>query len=133
MIKLYPLALILLTVTLSGCVLKYDEPEASINQTPVSTASTTQISEPSTVYVDIRGSAFTPLELNVVKGTTVEWRNYDSGQYVIFVDNVSSPPFDKRESWSYRFNETGTFEYNSSKHPWMKHGRITVENPGDLN
>lgn len=80
-----------------------------------------------TVYVRIKGSAFEPLELRIVKGTTVKWENYDSDRHVINFRNISSQPFNMRESWSYNFNETGTFEYNCTIHPWMKHGRIEVK------
>ncbi|GFO96665.1 copper binding protein [groundwater metagenome] len=124
------LVLILLSIALSGCLIGFEQPtNATPNQTTVTPTSTPEfaVREPSTVYVNIRGSAFDPLELKVVNGTTVKWENFDNSKYAINVNNVSSPPFDKRESWSYRFNETGTFEYNCSIHPWMTHGRIVVE------
>ena len=124
------LLLILLTIAMSGCI-GFEQPTnaTSQNQTTVAPTTTPEfpIHEPSTVYVKIRGSAFDPLELKVVTGTTVKWENFDNSKHSINVNNVSSQPFDKRESWSYRFNETGTFEYNCSIHPWMTHGRIIVE------
>lgn len=124
MAKKYLIVLIMVAVTLSGCTLKPNEPETSTKQTP---APSFRISEPSTVYIDIRGSEFVPLELNIVKGTTVKWRNFDSAQHAIFVDNVSSPPFDDRGSWSYTFKETGSFIYNCTIHTWSKNGRIIVK------
>jgi plastocyanin len=125
------LVLILLTIALSGCI-GFEQPiNATPNQTtaviPTPLTPEFPLREPSTVYVNIRGSAFDPLELRVVNGTIVKWENFDNSKHAINVNNVSSPPFDKRESWSYRFNVTGTFEYNCSIHPWMKHGRIVVE------
>jgi plastocyanin len=104
----------------SGTVIQTPEPRA----TP---APTFAIPEPSTVYVEIKGLAFDPPELKVIKGTTVKWTNYDTGQHAIHVDNVTSQPFDKRGTWSYRFNRIGVYEYNCTVHPWMKHGRIIVE------
>ena len=129
------LVLILLTIALSGCIeLQFPTNETSNqtkNITSIPSIPTTTpefaVREPSTVYVNIRGSAFEPLELKVVAGTTVKWENFDSGKHAIYVNNFSSQPFDKRESWYYRFNETGTFEFNCSIHPWMTHGRIVVE------
>ncbi len=130
--KLHLLVLILLTIALSGCI-GFEQPKnATQNQTIATLITPTPTPEfpgrePSTVYVNIRGSAFDPLELRVVNGTIMKWENFDNAKHAINVNNVSSPPFDKRESWSYRFNETGIFEYNCSVHPWMKHGRIVVE------
>lgn len=127
----YSLVLFLLTITISGCIgLEYPANNTTNQTPPVAVLTPTPefaVREPSTVYVKIRGSAFDPLELNVVNGTTVTWMNEDSGQHVIRVDNVSSPLLNKRESWSYKFNERGTFEYSCSVHSWMKHGRIFVE------
>ncbi len=126
--KFGSLGLILLTIALSGCI-GFEQPaNATQNQTIVAPTPTPEfaVREPSTVYVNIRGSAFEPLELKVVNGTIVKWENFDSGKHAIYVNNFSSQPFDKRESWSYRFNETGTFEYNCSIHPWTTHGRIIV-------
>ncbi len=127
--KLHLLALILLSIALSGCI-GFEQPtNATQNQTTVTPPPTPEfdIREPSTVYVNIRGSAFEPLELKVVAGTTVKWENFDHSRHAINVNNFSSQPFDRRESWSYRFNETGIFEYNCSIHPWMAHGHIVVE------
>ncbi len=121
--------LILLTIALSGCI-GFEQPANETQNQTIATPTPKPefaIHEPSTVYVNIRGSAFEPLELKVVAGTTVKWENFDSGKHAIYVNNLSSRPFDKRESWSYRFNETGTFEYNCSIHPWTTHGRIVVE------
>ena len=125
------LVLILLSIALSGCLIGFEQPTnvTTQNKTTITPTPTPEfpIHEPSTVYVKIRGSAFDPLELKVVAGTTVKWENFDDSKHGINVNNVSSQPFDKRGSWSYRFNETGTFEYNCSIHPWMTHGRIVVE------
>lgn len=127
MAKLYPLFLILLTIAISGCTFKTD-PDPTINQVQtINAALAFPIREPSTVYVEIIGSAFDPSELRVVKGTIVKWENMDSAQHTITGKNFSSPPLSKRETWTYTFNKTGTFEYNCSIHPWMRHGYITVE------
>lgn len=128
----YLLFLILLTVALSGCIeLQFPTNQTSNQTTNITSIPTTTpefaVREPSTVYVNIRGSAFDPLELKVVNGTIVKWENFDSSKHAIIVNNVSSLTFENRGSWSYMFNETGTFEYNCSVHPWMKHGRVVVE------
>ena len=126
--KFQLLVLILLSIALSGCT-KFDEPanNTSMNQTPIPTGTPIPfLTEPRTVYVEIFGSAFTPLELNVVNGTTVQWINKDSGQHAIYINNISSPALNKRDKWNYTFNEPGTYEYNCIIQSWMQHGRIIV-------
>ncbi|MDW7725657.1 MAG: hypothetical protein SCH70_00860 [Candidatus Methanoperedens sp.] len=116
----------MLSIALSGCLIGFEQPtNATQNQTTVTPTPESQVHD-YTVYVNIRGSAFDPPELRVVNGTTVKWENFDNSKHAINVNNVSSPAFDRRESWSYRFNETGTFEYSCTIHPWMTHGRIAV-------
>ncbi len=99
--------------------------EIKVNDAPVF-----KVPENSTVYVEIKGSMFNPPELKVVNGTTVRWTNIDSATYVINVDNISSPPLNKRDTWNYTFIKAGTFVYNSSLHPGMPKGRIIVEATG---
>jgi plastocyanin len=91
------------------------------------------VREPTTVDVKIFASAFNPLTLNVVNGTTVRWTNKDSATYVITGKGFKSPELNKRDTWNYTFNEIGTFEYNCSIHTSMPHGTIIVELPPELN
>lgn len=122
---------------LAGCI---DNKEPVVNNTVNLTPAPTQtppyvvfpVREPTTVDVEIFASAFNPLTLNVVNGTTVRWTNKDSAAYVITGKGFKSPELNKRDNWSYRFNETGTFEYNCSIHTSMPHGTIIVELPPSL-
>ncbi len=146
MSKPYLLFVILLTIAFSGCVIKGEPSNSTVNpevavpdtnqaQTAITaTAIATPTSTPvifghenSTVYVEIKGSEFKPSELRIINGTTVKWKNMDDAQYIINGTNFKSPPLNRRENWSYTFNKTGTFEYNCPTHLWMKHGRIIVE------
>ncbi|MCX9074911.1 MAG: hypothetical protein OIN88_09680 [Candidatus Methanoperedens sp.] len=122
---LYSIALIVL---LSGCTDKTEPVNATMNQTPVPTITPPfPVLEPSTVYVEIRGSAFNPPEIKAVRGTTVKWTNVDSAGHIVNGDGFRSPILNKRDSWSYTFNDSGVFEYNCSIYPSMPHGRIVVE------
>lgn len=131
MIKFLLLCLILLIVAVSGCTEESKtSPNATINQTTAIvtiTPAAFPVLKPSTVYVDILGSKFIPPELNVVSGTTVEWKNSDSAVYVLKVDNISSPNLSKRDTWNFTFNRIGTFYYNCTLHPAMPGGKIIVE------
>jgi plastocyanin len=121
----------ILAVALSGCTDTNTAPVADtpvIEPTPVPIATQAfPVQEPTTVYVEIKGSTFIPLELNITNGTTVRWTNLDSVRYVLNVRGSQSPPLNKRDTWNFTFNKTGTYEYNSSSHPSMKHGWIVVE------
>jgi plastocyanin len=122
--------LMILIVAISGCTDKDSEQTTGpVNATPTpaqTTAKAFPISEPLTVYVNIRGMMFNPPELNITNGTTVKWKNQDSGKYIVNVSGSRSPPLNKTEYWSYTFNKTGTYEYRCDLHTFMPHGRITV-------
>ncbi|CAG0976430.1 MAG: cupredoxin domain-containing protein [Candidatus Methanoperedens sp.] len=131
MLKVWPMIFILMILSISGCTLKFDEPvnNTSIIQPTITPTPTPipYIPEHSTVYVEIFGSEFNPSVINVVNGTTVQWTNQDSGQHAIYVNNINSPPLNKRETWNYTFNRPGTYEYNCTIQSWMQHGRIIVK------
>lgn len=127
---------LIILVALAGCI---DNKEPVVNKTvnltptPVPPHVVFPVLEPATVYVEIFGSEFIPPVHKVINGTTVLWTNMDSARYIITGKGFRSPALNKKESWNYTFNETGTFEYNLSDHPFMKPGRIIVESPPSLN
>jgi plastocyanin len=125
------LILTVLIVAISGCIDDNVDPVTSANRTIINTSVTPTpgfpVPEPLTVYVEIKGSTFNPLQLKIVNGTTVKWTNADSVSYILNVDDVQSPVLNKRDSWNHTFNKTGIFGYNSSNHPAMPHGKIIVE------
>jgi|GEM_PF-1126536 len=125
--------LILIFVTaLSGCTGKdanSEEAAVLISATPtpvLTTAKTFPVAEPLTVYVNIKGTMFSPLELNITNGTTVRWTNLDSSKYVVNVTGSQSHILNKKDTWNYTFNKPGTYEYGCDLYPSMPRGRITV-------
>jgi len=126
--KKWILCIILLIVVLSGCTDKKIEPvKNDTNLTPAIITPVFTVPEPSTVYVEIKGSMFTPSELKVINGTTVRWTNMDSARHIVIGDGFRSPALNKKDMWNYTFNRTGIFEYNCSIHPSMQRARIIVE------
>jgi len=121
---------------LAGCI-SNEEPEINYTVTQAPTPPPPHVvfpvREPTTVDVVIFGSAFDPSVINVVNGTTVRWTNKDSATYVITGKGFRSPELKVRDTWNYTFNETGTFEYNCSIHPFMPHGTIIVKLQPSLN
>ena len=87
---------------------------------------------------------YEPSVMSITTGDTIIWYNDDkeghtvtsgegSGRYGWMSDNFGtangyfdSDRFMPGESWSYQFNESGTFSYYCTIHPWME-GVIVVE------
>jgi len=124
--------LLILIVALSGCTGKDTDSEqfnTAVTPTPTPVQTTTQtfpVRESMTVYVTIKGTMFNPLELDLTNGTTVKWTNQDSNQYILNISGSQSPLLNKKDTWSFTFNKTGTYEYGCDLHPLMPHGRINV-------
>lgn len=80
------------------------------------------------VKVDITGFKFAPATLTVKKGTKVTWTSQDSVKHnASSSDNegFKGPLLAKGESYSYTFNQVGTYNYICDPHPFMK-GSVTV-------
>jgi plastocyanin len=77
--------------------------------------------------VVINQYAFSPAELEVKVGTTVEWTNRDSEGHDVTEDKKAfhSPVLDTGDQWKRRFDQPGTVEYYCSLHPHMQ-GKIRV-------
>jgi plastocyanin len=71
---------------------------------------------------------FGPDKLTVAKGTEVTWTNQDDIPHSIVLTalGVRSKVLDTDNSFSYRFEKTGTFSYVCGLHPFM-HGQIVVK------
>lgn len=79
--------------------------------------------------IDISGFAFVPDTLAVSAGTTVTWTNADSVSHTISSrDGAFESGFlAKGDSFSYTFEQTGTFDYYCGIHPFMTDGKVIVE------
>lgn len=75
----------------------------------------------STVTIDIANFAFSPNNLELQVGTTVTWTNLDDAPHTATADDKSfdSGRLGKNESFSYTFEEAGTFTYYCAFHPSM--------------
>ncbi len=83
-----------------------------------------------TTTVDIKDFAYTPTKIQVKKGTTVTWINQDTIGHDITPDRENdnfraSELLDKGETYTFTFNEAGTYTYHCSPHPYMK-GTVEV-------
>jgi plastocyanin len=76
--------------------------------------------------ISISNLAFNPNNLTIKKGTTVTWVNDDQVPHAISGNAFSSESLNTGQSFSFTFNNTGTFSYICSIHPSMV-GKIIVQ------
>jgi len=81
------------------------------------------------VEVEIDNFAFSPQDLTIAAGTTVEWVNRDDIPHVVVSDDrktFKSKVLDTDEKFSYTFTKPGTYTYFCSIHPKMT-GKVIVQ------
>lgn len=134
-ILLLSLTLVGLSVLLGGCSL-YDntardqdnsiisDPSQNINIPIAPTVQTDSGQIINTIL--IQDFAFNPGVINIKKGDTVSWINKDTAPHVVESSAFVSDTLSTGQSFSYIFNEAGTFDYICTLHPSMK-GQIIVE------
>jgi|GEM_PF-574704 len=76
--------------------------------------------------VTLQSLSFRPANLMIRKGETVRWMNKESAPHTIISDPFKSETLNMNESFSFTFNEVGTFAYSCGIHPAMK-GTIIVK------
>jgi plastocyanin len=77
--------------------------------------------------VKIKDLAFSPQTIEVPVGTTVTWTNEDVTQHTVVSEDklFGSEILQKGDTFSYTFDEPGTYDYICSLHPSMK-GQVIV-------
>jgi plastocyanin len=81
------------------------------------------------VRIRIDNFAFSPSELKIAVGTTVEWINRDDIPHTVVSDDKAtfkSKALDTDDKFSYTFTKPGTYSYFCSVHPKMT-GKIIVQ------
>jgi plastocyanin len=70
---------------------------------------------------------FSPTPLMVKAGTTVTWVNHDDIPHSVVCPDlkVKSHPMDTDETFAYKFEQAGTYDYMCGLHPHM-HGQVVV-------
>jgi plastocyanin len=102
---------------------------ASPSASPMATRDATPEASPDAeaCTIDIRDLAFIPAQTEVAVGTTVTWTNSDTVPHTATATDRSfdSSILDPGQSFSYTFEEAGTFDYTCLVHPQME-GTIVV-------
>jgi len=78
------------------------------------------------VPISIINFTFDPVTLSIKKGTTVTWTNNDLVSHQIKSDSFNSDVLTKGKTFSFTFNDIGTYNYSCAIHPSMS-GQIIVE------
>ena len=78
------------------------------------------------VDVEIRNYKYIPESLTVNVGQTVRWTNYDTVLHDVVGSGIESEYLQKGETFTYTFEEEGTYQYICTIHPWMK-GEVITE------
>ena len=79
-----------------------------------------------TVAVKIQGFAFSPADVSVSRGDTVEWVNEDAAPHTIKSAGFESGTLGQGEKFSHTFTEApGEYPYSCGIHASM-HGKVTV-------
>ncbi|HEX7476015.1 MAG TPA: cupredoxin family copper-binding protein [Dehalococcoidales bacterium] len=111
-------AFILSVILLVGCSSNSSQPATS--SVPTTQTSST-LAPANQAAVTISGFAFSPPTLTVSKGTTVTWTNNDSTTHTVTSDSSvwDSGNVIVGKTYSFTFNQTGTFPYHCNIHPSM--------------
>ena len=121
--KILIIGFLVIFVLISGCTTT-----TTTRPAPAQTPQTPETTMPASVSVDIKNSAFTQGTVEISKGATVTWTNDDGVPHT--VTSVSgafdSGNIDPGKTYSYTFNQAGTFEYSCTNHPGMAHGKVMV-------
>jgi plastocyanin len=106
------------------------QPTNTTPNTNSATAQSSQTSAPSntTGQVTMTNMLFTPSQISVKNGESVTWSNKDTTAHTVTIDKGNGPnsgPIAPGSTYTYTFNQTGSFQYHCDLHSAM-HGTIVV-------
>jgi plastocyanin len=91
-------------------------------------APTAPAQPPTTIRIDVRNFMFAPVAMAVKAGATVTWTNMDQEPHTVMsLDGLfRSGALDTGDSFSFKFEKSGTYQYVCTIHPRMV-GTVVVE------
>lgn len=121
--KLFSLAIVLIALlAASGCGLYGNSQTGAPRATPARPSA----AQDNTNAINIENFSFNPNTITVKRGAAITWTNNDSAPHAIKSATFNSEVLNKGQSFSFTFNQAGTFNYSCSIHPVMT-GQIIVE------
>ena len=117
------IGLLVVFVLISGCTSTTTVTPASTTPGPTTPAQTSTEQQ-----VNIKDFNFVPAIAEVPMGTTVTWVNDDNVPHTVtsVSGTFDSGSIDPGKTYSYKFDQAGTFEYSCTIHPSMPHGKVIV-------
>ncbi len=125
MTRIWIPVLLIFAVLFSGCTSSTTQDTVK----PVHTApqpTQTAVSLPVTATVENVDFSFYPSEVTIARGGTVTWKQKDYDEHTVTGDGFDSGRLSQGKTFSYTFNEVGTYEYRCMLHPTMK-GKVIVK------
>jgi plastocyanin len=100
----------------------------AISEETVDGPENTPIPESTSIDVSIQDFTFIPSEIRISVGDTITWTNNDNTDHTVLANDgsFSSEVLQTGHQFSFKFEESGTFEYICGIHPTMQ-GTIIVE------
>ncbi len=129
------IGLLALVLLMSGCTSAPTTPQPTETPVMTTTIQATETPAPTPTVqvtpgaaVQIKNFAYNPLTLAITNGTTVTWINSDGVAHTVtsVTGAFDSGSISPGGTFSYTFNQTGTFEYECTIHPTIPHGTVTV-------
>ncbi|VVB55498.1 Cupredoxin-like domain protein [uncultured archaeon] len=116
------IGLLVVFVLISGCTSTTTVTPASTTPGPTTPPQTTE------QQVNIKDFNFVPATAEVPIGTTVTWVNDDNVPHTItsVSGTFDSGSIGPGKTYSFKFDQAGTFEYSCTNHPSMPHGKVIV-------
>lgn len=131
--KIFILVGLFILAGLGGLLFTRTRPESYRQPSTVTVPNEVEESE---VEINITKDGFVPSAIIISKGTKVTWVNTDTGPHRIasnpYPDHTELPSLDSKEAlgpettYTYTFNETGTFGYHDHYQP-TTNGTVVVE------
>ena len=83
---------------------------------------------PNTIRIDVKNFMFAPTSMAVKAGATVTWTNMDQEPHTVMSSDglFRSGALDTGDSFSFKFDKPGTYQYACTIHPRMV-GTVVVE------
>lgn len=125
--KIISLAVVLIAILITGgCGLYGNNQAGAPRTTPAPAAAQPAAPQDNANAINIENFSFSPGTITIKKGAAIIWTNNDSAPHKIKSAAFNSEILNQGQSFSFTFNETGTFSYLCSIHPSMT-GEIIVE------
>lgn len=78
------------------------------------------------MIVSIQSFSFDPGTITVMAGSKVTWVNNDTVSHSVKSDTFNSPDMAPGDTFSFTFDNKGTYSYSCGVHPFMK-GTVVVQ------